>query len=491
MDIINKINNYYTLSLQERFNSTEYQQFKKLLSAYNMQDKEKTIAKSFKPYFITLKQRQEFSQITEVLLNVFEKLTNAYYNNHQVKTALLLNGRVKNYLSVNPGYSKKQLVVRLDAFYNFPNNLLRFLEINSDAPSGMGLGDLMMKIFDRLPTLESVKNDFKISRDILIESLYKLLLKKYEEYCKNFGKQEKENPFVAIVCSRNSSIREDVDFIITFLKEKGLHVSYADPRDFEYDGKVLKLNGNEVNIVYRDDVNDFFRSESTGKIYSNMRNKVINYTNKVCMRNRFLNCYLKRGYLGHSEDIIQAYADNNICIINPFSSGICSQKSTFALIHDDYFRTLFNEEELTVINKYIPWTRILRSYKTCYDNNQIDLVPFIKTHRQNFVLKPNRGYGGKGILIGSEIEQVEWERKINRIINSGSKYVVQEYIDVPTENFPVYRNGLFKGVSPQYVNINFWGIDGKFAGGFARASDKKVINVAQGGRHVPLYYISN
>ena len=60
-----------------------------------------------------------------------------------------------------------------------------------------------------------------------------------------------------------------------------------------------------------------------------------------------------------------------------------------------------------------------------------------------------------------------------------------------TENFPVYENGTFKGFSPQYVNINFWGVDGKFAGSFVRASDKKVINVDQGGRFVPLYYVLN
>ena len=379
MDIINKINNRYTLLLQERFYGTEYQQFKKLLYNYDIHDKEKTLI--LKPYFITLKQRQEFSKITEVLLNVFEKLTNAYYNNNEVRTILSINGRVRDYIGVNPGYSRKQLVVRLDAFYNFSNNLLQFLEVNCDDPSGMGESDLLLKIYDRLPSIEFLRNEYEISMDILVDALYKMLLNKYKEYCLNFGKQEQVNPHIAVVCSRNSSIRNDVELIIKFLKEKGLQVNYADPRDFVYDGKVLKLNGEEVHIVYRDNIKDFFRSESTGKIHSDIRNKVLNYTKTACLHNRFLNYYLKRGYFGHAEDIIQAYADNNVCIINPFFSDIGAQKSSFALIQDNRFETLFNEEELSAINKYIPWTRILEFYETNYENRQINLVSFIKNDR--------------------------------------------------------------------------------------------------------------
>ena len=502
MDVLEKINSLYVRSLTEQFYKADYQMFKKLLSDYDIQDKMKIRLKSksrlysleqpSKPYFITLKQRQEFSKITEVLLNVFEKLTNAYYNNNDVKNILSVNGQVRNYIETNPGHSRKLLVVRLDAFYNFSNDVLKFLEINCDIPGGMGDNDMLIKIFDRLPSMKFIRNEFEISRDTLVDSLCKMLLKRYKEYCLNFKKQEQRSPHIAVVCARNSDIRLEIDFIIELLKKEGLQVSYADPRDFVYDGKTLKLNGEEVHIVNRrENIKDIFRTESSGKLHSNVRNKILNYTKTACLNNRFLNQYLKRGYFGHTEDIIKAYADNNICMINPFFSSICVQKSAFAVIQDDRFKTLFDEEEIYVINKYIPWTRILKLCKTFYDNKEIDLVPFIKMHRKKFVLKPNMGFGGKGIVIGSETSQTEWEKKINLIIDSRSKYVVQEYIDIPTENFPVYENGILKGFSPQYVNINFWGVDGKFAGSFVRASDKKVINVDQGGRFVPLYYVLN
>ncbi len=170
---------------------------------------------------------------------------------------------------------------------------------------------------------------------------------------------------------------------------------------------------------------------------------------------------------------------------------MCSQKLSFSLIQDDHFKVLFNEEELDIINKNIPWTRVLGKYKTCYHDKQVNLVDFIKLNRQNFVLKPNYGYGGKGILLGPEIRQEDWERNINLIMNSGSKYVVQEYINIPMESFPVCSNDTFKGFSKKYFNINFWGFNGKFGGSYVRTSEKKIINVSQGGKMIPLYFVDN
>ena len=484
MDIINKINNYYS-QIQKEHYKTEYQLLKSFLLNHKISVKGLTL----KPYFITQKKREEFSRITNILLNVFEKLTTAYYNNNEIRNLLPIKGRIKDYITVNAGYLKKQLVARLDGFYNINDDSLKFLEINLDNPSYMGINDLFIKIFDQLPSIKYLKKEFNIKADKLVDSLYNILIKKYREYCTYYKIQEVEDPYIAIVCSRNSFIRNDVDTIIRLFQERNINVNYADPRDFVYDGKTLKLNDEEVNIVYRDTLKDFFRTESSGKIHSNVRNKILDYTKDACMHNSFINHYLKTGYLGHAEDIIKAYSDNKICIINPLSAGPCAQKYSFAIIQDVRFSKLFNEEELDAINKYIPWTRILGKYTTCYDNKEINLTEFIKSNRQKFVLKTNYGFGGKGVLIGPEIEQKVWERKINSVIKSGSKYVVQEYIDIPKESFPVYSNDTFKGFTSQYFNINFWGFDGKFGGCYVRTSEKKIINITQGGKLVPLYYV--
>lgn len=485
MEIIKKINDFYFRSAGEHY-STEYQQLRNLLDDNDIRVKNL----SLKPYFITPDKRDEFSKVTEILLNVFEKLTAACFNNNEIRNILSINGRIKDYLGINPGYSGKIQVARLDGFYNMQEDSLKFLEINPDNPSYHGINDLFINSFDQLPSLKYLRKEYNVQSELLIDPLYKMLIKKYKEYCLYYKKREQEDPHIAVVCSRNSFIRNDVNIIVKYFKEKNQNVSYADPRDFTYDGEVLRLNGKKADIVYRDTLKDFFRTESSGKIHSRIRNKILNYTRYACLHNRYINYSLKKGYFGHAEDIIKAYSDNNICIINPFSSGLCAQKLSFAVIQDERFKAFFNEEELDTIERYIPWTRILGKYKTLYYNKQIDIVNFVKLNRQKFVLKPNKGYGGKGIIIGSEIEQKDWESKINTIIETGLSYTVQEYINIPSETFPLYSNGNYQGLSPLYFNLNFWGIDGKFAGGYVRASDKKIINVTQGGILVPLYYVN-
>ena len=484
MGTISNINNYYS-QIQKEIYNTEYKQFKNIVLNQNIPVK----SLALKPYFITKKKREEFSRITGILLNVFEKLTCAYFNNSELRNLLSVNGRLKDYIEVNPGYSGKSQVARLDAFYNTKDDSLQFLEVNLDNPSYLGINDLLIGISDQLPSLKHLRNKFILKSDSLIDSLYNMLIIKYREYCTYYKKQEQKPPNTAIVCSRDSFIRQDVDTIVKLLKKKNLNVYYADPRDFVYDKKTLKLNNEEIHIVYRDTSKDFFRTESSGKLYSVIRNKILDLTKNICLQNHFIDHYLRKGYFGHAENIIKAYSDNNVCMINPFTSGLCAQKFSFALIQDDRFQTLFNQEELDIIKKYIPWTRILGKYKTCFHNRQINLVDFIKVNRQKFVIKTNHGFGGKGILIGPEIKQKVWERKINSIIQSGSKYIVQEYIDIPSESFPVYHNDTFKAFSMQYFNINFWGFDRKFGGSYVRASEQKIINVTRGGKLVPVYYV--
>ncbi len=483
MGTISNINNYYS-QIQEKHYNSEYEQFKNILLNQNIPVK----SLALKPYFITKKKREEFSIITDILLNVFEKLTCAYFNNSEIRNLLSVNGRIKDYIEIHPGYSGKSQVARLDALYNTKEDSLQFLEINLDNPSYIGMNDLLVGIFDQLPSLKHLSKEFNIGSDSLIDSLYNMLITKYREYCLYYKKQEQKEPNFAVVCSRNSFISQDVETIVKLLKKKNINVYYADPRDFVYDDKTLKLNGEEIHIVYRDTLNDFFRTESTGKIHSSMRNKILNYTKNVCLKNNFIDHYLRKGYFGHAENVIKAYSEHNICMINPFTSGLCAQKFSFALIQDDRFKTLFNEEERDVIQKHIPWTRILGEYETCFHNREINLADFIRVNRKKFVIKTNHGFGGKGVLIGQEIKPKDWERRINSIIKSGSKYIVQEYIDIPTESFPVYSNDSFKGFSKQYFNINFWGFNRKFGGCYVRTSEQKIVNVSRGGKLVPVYF---
>ena len=56
--------------------------------------------------------------------------------------------------------------------------------------------------------------------------------------------------------------------------------------------------------------------------------------------------------------------------------------------------------------------------------------------RESLVIKPNRSYGGEGVLIGLSTPQAEWEAAIERIVTSGERWVVQQLAILPVSEFP-------------------------------------------------------
>ena len=286
--------------------------------------------------------------------------------------------------------------------------------------------------------------------------MQRCLQRNIDQFCEAKGKKPVENPLFAIVCATDSTIYSDVQVIVETLNSKGYNAIYSDPRHFEYDGEKLTKDGKEVHLIYRDAVQEF----------------------------------LNEPYYGDTDAPLKAYEDGNICFINPFCSRVGGLKSVLAIMHDEQFSYLFTEEELDVIKKYIPFTRLVRDRKTMKEGEEIYIPDFIKNNRETLVLKPNSGYGGHGVIVGKASNDEEWDETLKRALEPGNTYVVQELVPIPVDDFPVVEDGQFKGFQPKNVNINFWAYDGEFGGAYVRAAAGAIINVHQGGGMVPVFYSS-
>jgi hypothetical protein len=62
-------------------------------------------------------------------------------------------------------------------------------------------------------------------------------------------------------------------------------------------------------------------------------------------------------------------------------------------------------------------------------------------------------------------------------------WVVQEYVDIPTDIYPEIGDGI--SFKRKFVNINPFALKGKYSGAITRVSDNAVINVSAGGGLVP------
>ena len=122
--------------------------------------------------------------------------------------------------------------------------------------------------------------------------------------------------------------------------------------------------------------------------------------------------------------------------------------------------------------------------RRCGDR-EVDLPEFIRSHRDRLVLKPNDDYGGKGVFIGWEATESEWDDALEKAL--GSSYVVQERVELQREPFPVLDPGL--EVRDMVVDLDPFVFDGEVEGFLTRLSSTSLANVTSGAGEVPSFLV--
>lgn len=410
-----------------------------------------------KPYFVEEKHRPMISDATLKMISSINKIGDAYFKSGKFKKQVELKGRVADLAAIDAGYPGHQIIDRLDVFFHPDTLELKFIEFNCGDPSGMGWNDNMIDMFDALPAVSELREKYVLKSDFLVKSHEKTLMKKYRQFCERKGIKAEAKPVVAFVCWRESTILGDFLSFVEYYQSLGYDAIFADPRDFDYDGKVASVDGKVVPLLYRDAIDDFIKDE----------------------------------FWDDCQKIIQAYRDMNVCFVNPVSSASGDFKSLLEILSDPQYEDIFTPEEREAHHKYIPWTRTLVEIKTDYRGKEVDLVEFTRKNKDFLVLKPNDGYGGFGILVGNVTEQKDWDALIEKSFNEKITYTVQDFVKIPLDEFPIVEDDTYKGFSNRNVNINFWSHDGEFAGAFNRAAAGSIINVHQGGGLVPVYFVSD
>ena len=133
------------------------------------------------------------------------------------------------------------------------------------------------------------------------------------------------------------------------------------------------------------------------------------------------------------------------------------------------------------MRRHILWTRRVAERRTTSPHGeQIDLLEHARTERESLVLKPNRSYGGDGVMVGHSAEQGEWERALDRAVAEPNGWVVQQAAPIPVKTFNVLDAAGELHVEPFYIVMGFasnrYGV-----AMLARASQQQVVNVAQHG----------
>lgn len=170
--------------------------------------------------------------------------------------------------------------------------------------------------------------------------------------------------------------------------------------------------------------------------------------------------------LGIDTAPVQAALDNGCLLVGTQTSTFLSSKQTMGLLSEG--RPWMSAAERSLVEKYLPWTRVLADRKTTWRDRKVDLVQFAVDNRELLVLKASLGMSGKQVVIGRDAAQAEWEDAVAAAAAAGTS-VVQEYVAPRTCRLAMIADGADEphdvDVAPVFGPLLF---GGRPAGMFSR-----------------------
>lgn len=411
-----------------------------------------------RPHFITESDWIRVSSICETVFSALQKVKDAAVEDDAILGELGLTDVERELTKIDPGYTQVSPTARLDSF--LVGDAFSFVELNGESPAGIAYADSATEIFQSLPVMKRFIERYNIRGFKGSPKLLDVLLSCYDKFTSSADHDH--IPSIAIVDLPGLPTQNEFELFRDYFEYRGHDAVIATPQELEYDGKQLTFKGLEIDIVYK---------------------------------RLLVNEYLP--VLNKYPALVDAYRDGAFCMVNSFRSKLVHKKAIFAVLTNERYEYLFDENELTAINNHVPWTRKFREGRTTIRSRsdeagtawQVDLVEWTRTHRERLVLKPNDDYGGHGIFLGWSSSESEWDDAIALALENGD-YLVQERVRTAKEKFPMLFG--YEGdiqMIEQLVDLDPLLYNGVVGSAFTRLSSTELANVSSGGGMVPTFIV--
>jgi len=398
-----------------------------------------TIPTFYKAYFPSPSQEKLLKNVASNFYQIINTAARLYFEEPHVSHLYKLPKEADELVRIDPGYSQSVVFARLDAFLE--GDSLKLVEFNCDSPAGAAYSDQIENLLVQETFLKDFVDENHIMATDRAEQILKSLLGIYEE----FGGYE--TPQIAIIDWKHIRTKPEFEYLKHYFETKGYKTTIADPRELKYKGGRLYHKNFKIQLILRRVIFD----------------ELLNRLDEV-------------------GDLIQAYKDKAVCMVNPLRSRVASSKAILSLLTNPEYEHFFTENENKLKEIHIPWTRRIVDAEDFYGGKKVYLIDFLKDEKETLVLKPAAGYGGRDVKVGKELPDEEWNEAIGKALKED--WVVQEYVNVPIMTVPQVVNKELD-FSYKKFNFNLFVFSGRYTGGFARLSDESVINVARGGGLIP------
>jgi len=401
-----------------------------------------------RPRWMTPSEYELCRDRAAVVLRAFGSAHRAAIADENVRRQLRLTDWEEQLVTVNPGFAAASPTSRLDAFFVDNGKGLRFTEYNAETPAGAAYNDALTELFEQMPVMRAFQRHYHLRPLPARSGVLRSLLGAFAEWSGT-----RARPRIAILDWREVPTFSEFVLYERYFAEQGLECRIVDPREVEYRDGVLRHGDFEISLIYK----------------------------RVLIHELVERC-------GIDGPVIRAVRDRAVCMVNPFACKLMHKKASLAVLSDERNARLFGAEEREAIRAHIPWTRVVEERRTIFDDKEIDLPLFIRDNRERLVLKPNDEYGGKGIVLGWEATDTEWEAGLAAAREE--PYIVQERITLPSEPFPSVVDGELR-VYDRMLDTAPFVSDGAYVEGcMTRLGTAALLNVTSGGgSNVPTYVI--
>lgn len=360
---------------------------------------------------------------------------------------MALSDGERRLFEINPEFKSFGVITRVDTMLSGDD--LSLVELNAEGAFGGAYSDRQSDLFEGFQPMREFSRGRRTSPLYTANAMVAAVLDTWHE----FGGTRL--PKVALVDWTEVATRSEHALTCEIFQRFGVPARFVDPRDLEMVNGKLTAGGEGIDVVYR----------------------------------RALTSEL----LGRADEVkplFDAYASRAVCVVNSFRAKVLDKKMLFAMLHDPVVQERFAPEERESVRRHVPWTRRVTEAKTTGpDGDEIDLLPWISDNRATLVLKPNDEVGGRGVLIGANVEQSGWDRAIEVAARDPS--VVQRRVPLPSAMFPEVGAAGELFFSRRFVELDAYLFRGDTRGLLTRLSATTMWNVHAGAGTVPTFVLED
>lgn len=339
---------------------------------------------------------------------------------------------------------RQTLFGRVDAAFRLSASdwrpTLRLLETNMVGLGAVYYADTAARIVQEFiaPRLAGIDPSLRLRPD---DSFVHLLIDSAVAHAGKIGRGRRAH--ICFIEDKSARLGPDeFETMSLILNREGYRTWTADPGELEVHADEVCLRGVPMDVLYRDPtLNDLIEMERGGR-------------DLTAVRLAFRRNQVVSGLAGEFD-----------------------QKGALELFSSPAWLKFFPAAARRWFTRHVAWTRVIRETRTSPPGRtrEVDLVPFLRRHRERLLVKPNVDYGGHGIVFGSDATAAEWDRALDSALRRPGSMVAQTHVPAWEDVYPVVRDGRVRFES--FLHVTGFTATKKGIAYLARVAKGRVVNI--------------